>query len=134
MPINPRWFISLVGVCLVGTMAITPLAIAAFEPLSANDVELALAELPGWQSDGVSLTCTYRFDTFVQAIAFVNQLVEPAERIGHHPDLTISYNVVNIALTTHDANGLTTLDTQLAKELVQISRAQGLSACIAPGE
>lgn len=106
-----------------------PKAIAAAEPLSADDVAVELASLPGWQTNGVSLSCTYRFANFLEAIAFINQLVEPAERLGHHPDLSISYNVVDLLLTTHDAGGLTTLDTQLAKEVSQLASESGISSC-----
>jgi 4a-hydroxytetrahydrobiopterin dehydratase len=51
---------------------------------------------------------------------FVNSLVEPAEQMGHHPDLSISYNRVVITLTTHDAGGLTQKDFDLAKQISQL--------------
>jgi 4a-hydroxytetrahydrobiopterin dehydratase len=47
--------------------------------------------------------------------------VEPAESAGHHPDIEVSYNKVNISLTTHDAGGLTQNDFDLAKVISQIS-------------
>jgi 4a-hydroxytetrahydrobiopterin dehydratase len=42
-------------------------------------------------------------------------MVEPAEAAGHHPDLVISYNKVDVTLTTHDAGGLTSKDFDLAQ-------------------
>jgi 4a-hydroxytetrahydrobiopterin dehydratase len=56
----------------------------------------------------------------VEAIAFVNQIVEPAEAAGHHPDLEISYNKVTVSLTTHDAGGLTSKDFDLAQVISKL--------------
>ena len=53
--------------------------------------------------------------------AFVNALVDPAEALGHHPDIVITYNRVALTLTTHDAGGLTELDFQLAEAISQLS-------------
>lgn len=87
--------------------------------LSARDIQNHLAELPNWTLAGRQIECTRRFRDFLEAIAFVNQLVEPAEAAGHHPDISISYNKVTIALTTHDAGGLTEKDFELAKTIAQ---------------
>src|SRR5690348_11493055 len=54
------------------------------------------------------------FQDFRNAMKFVNTVAEIAERLGHHPDLEISYNKVAITLATHDAGNLTTLDATLA--------------------
>ena len=63
-----------------------------------------------------SLSITYTFKGgFKEAVQFVQTLVEPADQMEHHPDLSITYNRVTISLTTHDAGGVTSLDIQLAK-------------------
>jgi 4a-hydroxytetrahydrobiopterin dehydratase len=71
--------------------------------------------------DGKKLICSLKFTNFIQAVEFVNQLVEPAESAGHHPDIQICYNTVNIQLTTHDAGGLTQKDFDLAKVISAIA-------------
>lgn len=71
--------------------------------------------LEGWTVEGKELERTFKFKDFVEAIAFVNKIVEPAETAGHHPDLAISYNKVKITLTTHDAGGLTLNDFEVAQ-------------------
>lgn len=83
--------------------------------LSASEAAEQMQSISDWATDGQQLYCTYLFANFVEAIAFVNRLVEPAETLGHHPDLVISYNQVSINLTTHDAGGLTQLDFDLAR-------------------
>ncbi len=88
-----------------------------------NDAEIkeGLAKLPEWEVEDKSLTRIYEFKDFLAAIAFVNQLVEPAEQAGHHPDIFISYNRVTVSLTTHDAGGLTEKDLALAQVISQLN-------------
>lgn len=88
--------------------------------LSNSEVQLHMQQLPDWTTDGKSLFHTRTFENFVEAIDFVNSLVEPAETIAHHPDITINYNRVSLELTTHDADGLTQLDFQLATTISQL--------------
>jgi 4a-hydroxytetrahydrobiopterin dehydratase len=88
--------------------------------LSEAEVTQKLQNLSGWEQQGQTLIYTHRFNNFIELVNFVNCLVEPAEMLGHHPDLEISYNQVTINLTTHDAVGLTDLDFQLAEKINQI--------------
>ncbi len=89
--------------------------------LTQEEIQKQLSDLAGWTTEGSKLECTRKFKDFVQAVEFVNKLVEPAEAAGHHPDIEISYNKVKISLTTHDAGGLTQKDFDLAKVISQIS-------------
>jgi len=90
------------------------------EMLSEASIKEKLSSLTDWELDGKSLRQTKNLSNFVEAIAFVNKLVEPAEAANHHPDISISYNLVTINLTTHDAGGLTQKDFDLAKVISQI--------------
>lgn len=83
--------------------------------LNDADVQQQLSQLPSWDLVGQEIRCIRKFKDFIEAIEFVNRLVEPAEAVAHHPDISISYNQVSIALTTHDAGGLTQKDFDLAK-------------------
>jgi 4a-hydroxytetrahydrobiopterin dehydratase len=83
--------------------------------LTAAEITTQLASLPDWVLLGNEIQSIRKFKDFVAAIAFVNQLVAPAEAAGHHPDLAISWNKVTINLSTHDAGGLTQKDFDLAK-------------------
>ncbi|BAZ38157.1 pterin-4a-carbinolamine dehydratase [Calothrix sp. NIES-4101] len=82
--------------------------------LSELEIQEKTKNLTGWTVVGKKLLCQRKFKNFIEAIAFVNKLVEPAESAGHHPDIEISYNKVDITLTTHDAGGLTENDFNLA--------------------
>ena len=70
-----------------------------------------------WSHAGKALHRRYTFKSFVDAIAFVNRIAEAAEKAGHHPDITINYNVVGIALSTHSEGGVTDKDFELAKAI-----------------
>ena len=90
--------------------------------LTATEIQQRASVLSGWAVEGSKLKTTRTFKDFIQAIEFVNKLVEPAESAGHHPDIEISYNKVKIQLTTHDAGGLTEKDFDLAAVISQINQ------------
>lgn len=89
--------------------------------LSDRDIQAKLSQLPDWTLVGKTITFTRTFKDFVAAVGFVNQLVEPAESAGHHPDLQISYNRVVVSLSTHDAGGLTEKDFAMAETISALS-------------
>jgi len=97
-------------------------AIANSMPFSQTEIERELQTIPQWQQSEQTITRTFKFKNFPEAIAFVNRLVEPAEAAGHHPDLSIAYNKVTVALTTHDAGGLTDKDFSLAKTIADLAQ------------
>ena len=89
--------------------------------LTPNEIQSQLATLPDWTLEGTAIKTILTFKNFIEAIEFINKVVEPAEAAGHHPDLFISYNRVTISLTTHDAGGLTQNDFSLAQTLTQLA-------------
>lgn len=90
--------------------------------LNQTQVEEKLQTLADWTTDGETISRTFKFKDFVSAIDFVNKLVAPAEKAGHHPDISISYNKVTINLTTHDAGGITQKDFDLAQTISQLAQ------------
>ncbi|NEP06856.1 MULTISPECIES: 4a-hydroxytetrahydrobiopterin dehydratase [Okeania] len=85
--------------------------------LSAEEISQRVSQLSDWKLEGNKLQCVKIFKNFVEAISFVNQLVDPAEASQHHPDIEISYNKVIINLTTHDVGSLTEKDFSMAKQI-----------------
>lgn len=82
--------------------------------LSQESIESRLKSLSGWQIDSGELVRTFQFKDFRAALDFVNKVGALAEQAGHHPDIDIRYNRVRLALTTHDAGGITEKDFDLA--------------------
>jgi 4a-hydroxytetrahydrobiopterin dehydratase len=107
-----------------------PSMILAVERLENEAIAQHLTLLPHWNLENSTLICTYEFENFVESVAFVNQLVAPAEAANHHPDVSIAYNRVTISLTTHDAGGLTLLDVDLAKDIEAIANPTGDRPCL----
>ncbi len=79
----------------------------------AARAELATT-LPLWTLDGEHLKRTLRFKDFSEAFAFMTRVALLAETQDHHPEWFNVYNRVEIALTTHDAGGLSARDTKMA--------------------
>ena len=82
--------------------------------------------LPKWDIQEVSLNQTFIFSDFIEAFGFISKISLIAESMGHHPEWSNVYNKVKIKLKTHDFNGVTQLDVQLAQKIdkVYINRAQ----------
>jgi 4a-hydroxytetrahydrobiopterin dehydratase len=83
--------------------------------LSAEEVDTALVEQGlHWTRAGDELVTSVKLHDFKAALAFVNSVGEAAEAANHHPDIDIRWNTVRLALSTHDAGGLTLLDLAMA--------------------
>ena len=91
----------------------------SIDRLNATQVEACMTSLSQW-------TCNYsdskifkewRFDSFKTAIAMLVRVSELAESHNHHPEMVSAYTLVRIKLWTHDAQGLTGKDFELAKAI-----------------
>ena len=69
---------------------------------------------PGWTDDGTKLHRTFVFASFPDAMAFMLAIAFFCHKRDHHPEWTNVYNRVVVALTTHDAGGVTAKDVALA--------------------
>lgn len=82
--------------------------------LSSQEIIERMRTLTGWRIQDDRLIKDFRFENFMAAIAFVNQVAAVAEAEGHHPDLFVGWGRVSLSLTTHSAGGLTAKDFDLA--------------------
>lgn len=87
------------------------------ERLDDDTIESRLQELDGWKRDGDTIKRSLTFDDFMAAIDFVNRIAKHAEDADHHPEIFNVYNNVDLTLTTHDADGLTNKDFDLAAKI-----------------
>ncbi len=89
------------------------------EKLSPAAREAALAALDNWAFDPArdAIGREFKFKDFPEAFAFMARVALVAEKAGHHPDWSNSYNKVSISLSTHDAGGLSEKDVALAKAI-----------------
>ena len=77
-------------------------------PLSEKEARKLLAQVPHWSlEEGVTrLVRRFEFSDFLQAMQFVNRVAGIAEAEGHHPDIAIHWNKVDLVLWTHSIGGL----------------------------
>ncbi len=87
---------------------------------SAETIQSELKVLKDWQFANNGIEKKFKFLDFTQALGFIVQVGVVAEKRNHHPELFNIYNKVTIRLTTHDANGVTDKDVELAKAIEQI--------------
>ncbi|NJL05348.1 MAG: 4a-hydroxytetrahydrobiopterin dehydratase [Chloroflexaceae bacterium] len=88
--------------------------------LTPEEAQSRLEALSGWTLDGDTLRKTFVQSSFPGVIAFVTHVGFLAEAANHHPDLDIRYNKLTVALSTHDAGGLTEKDFDLAAQMDEL--------------
>ncbi len=89
------------------------------EKLTGDARTTALAGLTGWSEvDGRdAINKVFKFKDFSEAFAFMTRAALKAEVMDHHPEWFNVYNKVDVTLTTHDADGLSQKDIDLAKAM-----------------
>lgn len=85
--------------------------------LSDDEIQESLAELDGWKVDGTWLKKRFDFRNFASSLEFVNKVGEIAEEADHHPDIKFGWGYAEIELTTHDRDGLTQNDFDVAEKI-----------------
>ena len=88
-------------------------------PLTPTERDAALATLPHWtlSDDARAITRTLILPDFAAAFALMTRVAIVAEKADHHPEWFNVYNRIDIRLTTHDADGLSTRDIALARAI-----------------
>ena len=89
--------------------------------LSDSEVSSALAQLPSWSLKNGKLHREYKFPNFAYAFGFMATAAPLIEKRDHHPEWANVYNRVTVDLMTHDAQGITQKDVDLAALLEGIA-------------
>jgi len=85
--------------------------------LTDEEVSLALRSLPGWTLENGKLHREFKFMDFSRAVGFITSVAIQAEAMNHHPEWFNVYDTVRVWLVTHDVNGVSSLDIDLARRL-----------------
>jgi len=85
--------------------------------LSDEEIDRRLRDLEGWEREGDAIARSFDRGDFVGSVRFVDAIVGPAEEMGHHPDLEISWATVTIRISSHSEGGLTAADFELAARI-----------------
>ena len=89
------------------------------EKLSDDEIASALHDLEGWERHEVrhAICKTFKFKDFNIAWGFMTRCAFLAEKMNHHPEWSNVYGRVEVLLTTHDANGVSQRDIDMAQEM-----------------
>src|SRR5215467_1576374 len=92
--------------------------------MSSEEIKRAIEELgSGWELKDDKIIKSFQFPSFMNAIEFVNDVADIAEKVNHHPIITINWRTVKFSLKSFDVDAVTDRDIELAK---QIEKRQGL--------
>ena len=89
----------------------------ATKKLSAQEIEIQLADFPDWELDNDKLYRQLKFKNFIEAFGFMTRVALLAETMDHHPEWSNVYSRVEIHLVTHDVSGISAKDFELAKRI-----------------
>lgn len=93
-------------------------------PLEESEIKEYMEQVPEWEllaEDTPQIHRRLKFDNFDKAMEFVNKVAEIAQEQGHHPDISISYNVVDLTLYTHAIGGLHENDFVMAAKIDELT-------------
>ncbi|MDA9990761.1 4a-hydroxytetrahydrobiopterin dehydratase [Paracoccaceae bacterium] len=88
-----------------------------------RDTDLAVLIGNGWSmvQDRDAIFKQFKFKSFVDAFSWMTAAAIYAEKMDHHPEWSNVYNRVEVTLTTHDVDGLSSLDIKLAQKMDQLA-------------
>lgn len=87
------------------------------KPLNTEEIQTALQDLEGWEFHENAIHTAFEFSNFKEAFAAMVRIAFEAEAMQHHPNWYNVYNRLEISLSTHDANGVTQKDIELAQKI-----------------
>jgi len=89
--------------------------------LSLNEIKVAMKTVPNWNHSPSFLERDFNFKNFNEALMFLNRVAELAELQQHHPIFIHNYNKLKIQLKTHDVQGISHKDFELAQSIDQLA-------------
>lgn len=92
-------------------------------PLTDEAEDELLKQVQDWSllRDGTHmLRKQFKFKNFKESMAFVNKVADLAESEGHHPDIKIVWNKVNLDIFTHAVGGLSENDFIMAAKINEL--------------
>lgn len=87
-------------------------------PLTQEEIQQRLRELPGWNYEDDKIKKEFKFKDFMDSLGFVNSLAPFFEEMDHHPDTFIMYSTIRFELQRFDIGGkVTDRDFVVAKKI-----------------
>ncbi len=93
------------------------------EVISPVELSSELKRCPEWEVDADGISRLWEFESFEDAMEFVNVVADIAEAACHHPDIDIRYSKVKLLLSTHEIGGATEADIEMATRIDTVTDA-----------
>lgn len=90
--------------------------------LSPEEIDELLTNLNGWGLNNGMLRAEIETGNFNAGVELVNKIAKVADELDHHPDIKLTYPKVEIEMKTHDVDGITEFDFELARKIEQLAR------------
>ena len=81
--------------------------------ISPEEIKKSLSSSQ-WQYLNSKIIKKYDFETYMEGVSFVQKVAELAENHNHHPKMIIGYCTIEISISSHEMNGVTTKCVNLA--------------------
>ena len=94
------------------------------DKLTEVQIHQYLENLNGWEYIAGAIETSFEFPNFKEAFTTMTRIAFECEAQGHHPDWSNVYNILNIRLNTHDADGVTEKDFKLAHSIENIIESE----------
>ena len=88
--------------------------------LTTKQIKASLKAVANWSQRAQTIYRTFKFEGFLNSIAFVNRITRVAQNLNHYPDIDIRFDQVTLTLTTHDARGITEKDFSVARQCDEV--------------
>jgi len=99
----------------------------AYVVVSADEFASATG-LEDWRVLANQAHAPFRTRDFATGLRLVHEVGRIAEAANHHPDVNLRYGVVEVRVSTHDTQSLTTADVALARAVSAAARELGVRA------
>ncbi len=88
-----------------------------YRKLSESEIAEALGSCVGWAIEDGKLAKCFTFKSYKDGLVFAVAAGQLADQLNHHPDLEVGYAKVRVAVNTHDVDGISPYDFELAKRI-----------------
>jgi 4a-hydroxytetrahydrobiopterin dehydratase len=88
--------------------------------LTTKQIKANLKAVANWSQREQSICRMFKFEGFLNSVAFVNRITPVAQSLNHYPDIDIRFDQVTLTLTTHDAGGITEKDFSVARQCDEV--------------
>lgn len=88
-----------------------------YRKLDESEIANALQSLPNWKVESGQLARNFTFETYKDGLVFATAVGFLADKLNHHPDMRIGYAKAWIGMNTHDVEGLSPFDFELARQI-----------------